>query len=208
MSTINPLTATAFIEIAKEGGHKTIVLTAAASSLGQKVNRLAHREGIQVINVIRKLSEAEILRQQGATVILNSSEVDFDEKLHDACHQYDAHLAFDAVAGSLTEQLLEALPQDSKVTIYSCLSYESPKVSVDHFVFQNKAIDGFWLGPWITNKSIIQVMRMWRRAQKLITTDLRSEIRARYPFQEAKKAVQEYLDQMTGGKILLKPNGK
>lgn len=207
MSTINPMTATAFIEIAKEGGHNTIVLTAAASSLGQKVNRLAKRDGIQVINVIRKLREAEILRQQGATVILNSSEAEFDEVLQDACHQYDAHLAFDAVAGSLTEQLLEALPQDSKVTIYSCLSYESPKVNVDHFVFQNKAIDGFWLGPWITSKSIIQILKMWRRAQKLISTDLRSEIRARYPLEEVKKAVQEYKSQMTGGKILLKPSG-
>jgi hypothetical protein len=47
---------------------------------------------------------------------------------------------------------------------------------------------------------------MWRRAQKLISTELRSEIRAQYPFQEAKKAIQEYQSQMTGGKILLGPN--
>jgi len=208
MSTINPLTATAFIEIAKEAGHKTIVLTAAASSLGQMVNRLGRSEGVQVINIIRKDREAEILKQQGATIILNSTEADFDGQLHDACYQHDAHLAFDAVAGSLTGQLLEALPQDSKVTIYSCLSYESPKVSVDHFIFQNKAVNGFWLGPWITNKSIIQILMMWRRAQKLISTDLRSKIRAQYPFQEAKKAVQEYTSQMTGGKILLIPNNE
>lgn len=204
-STINPLTATAFIEIAKEGGHKTIVLTAAASSLGQMVNRLGHSEGIQVINIIRKDREAEILKEQGASIILNSSEADFDGQLQDACHQHDAHLAFDAVAGPLTGQLLEALPQDSIVTIYSCLSFEHPQVNVDHFVFQNKTVNGFWLGPWITNKNIIQIMMMWRRAQKQITTDLRSEIRARYPFEDAQKAVKEYLNEMTGGKILLTP---
>ena len=205
MSTINPLTASAFIEIAKEGGHKTIVLTAAASSLGQMVNRLGRSEGIQVINIIRKDREAEILKQQGASVILNSSKADFDGQLHDACHQYDAHLAFDAVAGPLTGKLLEALPQDSKVTIYSCLSYESPKLDVDYFIFQNKAVNGFWLGPWISNKSILQILMMWRRAQKLISTDLRTEIRAQYPLEEAKKAVKEYLNEMTGGKILLTP---
>jgi NADPH:quinone reductase-like Zn-dependent oxidoreductase len=205
MSTINPMTATAFIEIAKEGGHKTIVLTAAASALGQMVNRLGRSEGLQVINIIRKEREAEILKQLGATIILKSTEVDFDAQLQAACHQHDAHLAFDAVAGQLTGQLLEALPQDSKVTIYSCLSYESPKVNVDHFIFQNKAIDGFWLGPWITNKNIIQIMLMWRRAQKLIATDLKTKIRVHYPFQEAKQAVKEYTSQMTGGKILLRP---
>jgi hypothetical protein len=46
---------------------------------------------------------------------------------------------------------------------------------------------------------------LWRRSQKLIDTDLRSEIRAWYSFQDAKKAVQEYTSQMTGGKVLLKP---
>jgi len=205
-SIINPLTASAFIEIAKEGGHKTIVLTAAASSLGQMVNRLGRNEGIQVINIIRKDREAQILKQQGATIILNSTDADFDGQLHDACNTHNAHLAFDAVAGSLAGRLLEALPEYSKVTIFSCLSYESPKVSVDNFIFQNKAVNGFWLGPWITNKSTIQILMMWRRAQKLISTDLRSNIRAQYPFQEAKKAVQEYISQMTGGKILLIPN--
>jgi hypothetical protein len=48
-------------------------------------------------------------------------------------------------------------------------------------------------------------MKLWRRAQQLISTELKSEIRAQYPFQEAIEAVQEYLSQMTGGKILLRP---
>jgi hypothetical protein len=47
---------------------------------------------------------------------------------------------------------------------------------------------------------------LWRRAQKLMGTELKSEIRAQYPLQEAQKAVQEYLNQMTGGKILLCPD--
>ena len=206
MSTINPLTATAFMEIAKGGGHKTIVLTAAASSLGQMVNRLGRSAGIRVINIIRKDTEAEILKNLGAEIVLNSREANFDQQLHDVCHQYDARLAFDAVAGPMTGRLLEALPPDSKVTIYSCLSYEHPQANVDQFVFENKSIDGFWLGPWITNKNLIQILLLWRRAQKLIATDLKSEIRARYPLQEAKKAVQEYQRQMTGGKILLRPD--
>jgi NADPH:quinone reductase-like Zn-dependent oxidoreductase len=99
MSMINPLTASAFIEIAKKGGHKAIVLTAAASALGQMVNRLGRSEGVQVINVVRRDAQVEFLKQQGATIVLNSSEADFDQQLHDACHQTEAHLAFDAVAG-------------------------------------------------------------------------------------------------------------
>lgn len=205
-SIINPLTASAFLEIAKEGGHKTIVLTAAASSLGQMVNRLGRREGIQVINVVRRDAQVDLLKEQGATVVLNSSEAGFDQQLHDACHRADVRLAFDAVAGPMTRQLLDALPDHSQVTLYSCLSHERPQTGADHLIFEDKAIDGFWLGPWINKMNLMQILLLWRRAQKLMATELKSEIRAQYPFQEAKQAVQDYLGQMTGGKILLRPN--
>lgn len=206
MSAVNPLTAMAFLEIAKAGGHKAIVQTAAASALGQMVVRLAHREGIQVINVVRRDAQVEFLKRQGATIVISSSEADFDQQLRDACHQHKPHLALDAVAGPLTRQLLAALPPHSKVTVYGGLSYEPAQASPDQLIFQNKAVDGFWLGPWLAKKNPIQILMMWRRAQRLLSTQLKSEIRAQYPFQEAKKAIREYRSQMTGGKVLLRPN--
>jgi NADPH:quinone reductase-like Zn-dependent oxidoreductase len=172
------------------------------------VNRLCRSEGIQVINVVRRDAQVKLLQEQGATIVLNSSEADFDQQLYDACHQADAHLAFDALAGPMTRQLLKALPEHSKVIVYSSLSFEAAKVGADNLIFEDKSIDGFWLGPWISNKNLIQILMLWRRAQKLMATDLRSNIRARYPLQEAKNAVQDYLGHMTGGKILLSPNGQ
>ena len=206
MSVINPLTASAFLEIMKDGRHKAVVLTAAASALGQMVNRLGRDEGIQVINVVRRDAQVELLKAQGATVVLNSSNEGFESRLDNACHQYDAHLAFDAVAGPMTRQLLTALPDNSTVPVYSCLSQKAPETNVDSIIFHNKTITGFWLGPWLyANKSLPQIMMLWRRSQKLIGTALKSEIRAKYPFQEAKNAVQEYTHKMTRGKILLTP---
>jgi NADPH:quinone reductase-like Zn-dependent oxidoreductase len=205
MSATNPLTATAFLEIAKQEGHKSIVLTAAASALGQMVNRLGRSQGVQVINVVRRDAQVELLKGQGATIVLNSSEVDFDQQLREACHQFESHLAFDAVAGPLTGQLLAALPRHSKVTLFGGLSFAAVQANPDLFIFEDKAVDGFWLGPWIAKKNLLQILLMWRRSQRLIASEFKSEVRARYPFQEAKKAVQEYMSQMTGGKILLTP---
>jgi NADPH:quinone reductase-like Zn-dependent oxidoreductase len=206
MSVINPLTASAFLEITKDGGHKAIVLTAAASALGQMVNRLGRSAGVQIINVVRRDAQVDLLKAQGATAVLNSTDADFDSQLHAVCHQYDAHLAFDAVAGPMTEQLLTAMPDNSTVTVYSCLSRKAPQTNHDQIIFQGKTITGLWLGPWLySNKNLFQILMLWRRSQKLIATDLKSEIRVRYPFQEARKAVQEYTNQMTGGKILLTP---
>ena len=83
---------------------------------------------------------------------MNSSEANFDRQLQDTCHQYDAHLAFDAVAGQMTGQLLQALPENSTVTVYSCLSKKAPQTIVDQIIFRGKTITGFWLGPWLNLK--------------------------------------------------------
>lgn len=205
MSAINPLTASAFLEIAKQGGHRTFALAPAASSLGQMVNRLARRQDVQVINIVRREEQAALLRGQGATIVLNSSDGDFAEQLRDVCLGHDCHLAFDAVAGPLTHQLLDAMPHHSKVTVFGGLSKQPAHAGIEHLVFEGKSIDGFWLGPWLLRKNPLGILQTWRRAQALMSTALESTIREQVPLEDAPRAVQAYMEQMTGGKFLLKP---
>ncbi|MEM6925871.1 MAG: zinc-binding dehydrogenase [Myxococcota bacterium] len=202
MSAINPMTASAFLELAGRGGHHAFVLSPGASSLGQMVNRLARPRRIQVINVVRRSAQVELLRGQGATLALDSSDEDFGERLREACHQHDCRLAFDAVAGPLTQQLLHAMPNDSKVTVFGGLSKQAARAGIDHLVFEGKSVDGFWLGPWLMKKNPLGILRTWRRAQALMSTALQSTIRERVPLADAPRATQAYMSQMTGGKFL------
>jgi NADPH2:quinone reductase len=204
MSIINPLTASAFIEIARKGGHNAILLTAAASSLGQMVNRLGRDEGVQIINIVRREAQVDLLKAQGADIVLNSSEAGFEQQLHDASHHTNTRLAFDAVAGPMTNQLLEAMPPDSKVTVFSALSKQAVHASPDQLIFEGKSIDSFWLGPWLSQQNVFKMMRLWKRAQKQIPGHLKSEIRKIYPLEKIIEAIHDYSSQMTGGKILLR----
>lgn len=204
MSFMNPLTASAFVDISKKGGQKTIVLTAAASSLGRMVNRLAKKEGIEIVNVVRRDAQVELLKAQGADIVLNSNKEGFEQLLKDACHQNKTHLAFDAVAGPLTNRLLKALPPNSKVIVFSALSRQTVQASPDILIFENKRIDNFWLGPWIKKQNLVKIMLLWRRSQRQLPNILKSEIRNIYPLQEVKEAIRDYSSQMTEGKILLR----
>ena len=203
MSIINPLTASAFIDISKQGGHQSILLTAAASALGQMVNRLGRYEGIQIVNVVRRQAQVDLLKAQGADIVLNSTEEEFDQQLHDVCHQTNTRLAFDAVAGQLTNQLLKAMPPNSRVTVFSALAKQNVRANPGLLIFENKKIDSFWLGPWMSTQNVVKLMRLWKRTQKQIPNLLKSEVRKIYPIQEVKEAIRDYTNQMTGGKILL-----
>jgi NADPH:quinone reductase len=205
MSIVNPLTALAFLALAREGRHKAIVQTAAAGALGQMINRLCKNEGIQVINIVRRAAQKDFLKEQGAELVLDSSEAGFPQLLSEVCRQYQSRIAFDGVAGPLTGQLLNAMPSDSKVIVYGGLSYEPVQAEPAQLIFEGKSIEGFWLTRWASKKNFLQSLAVWQQAQKLMMTDLRSEIRKQYPLKEAQNAIQEYQSQMTGGKVLLRP---
>jgi len=204
MSVVNPLTAMAFLTLAKEKRHKVIVLTAAASALGKMVNRLCKSAGIEVINIVHREAQIELLKGQGAEIVLNSRETHFSQHLRDVCQKFQPHLAFDAVAGPLTNQLLKAMPSDSKVIVYGGLSYQPAQAEPGQLIFEGKSIEGFWLTRWFSDKNFLQNLVNWQRAQKLMMTDLQTEIRKQYPLNEAIDAVKDYQNQMTGGKILLR----
>ena len=108
----------------------------------------------------------------------------------------------------MTLRLLEAMPNHSKVTVYGGLSGDFAMAVPGHLIFEDKSVEGFWLSKWLREKNIVESLMVWRRSQKLLATDLKSEIRAKVPLEGALDAIHEYQNQMTGGKILIIPHGK
>jgi NADPH:quinone reductase-like Zn-dependent oxidoreductase len=107
---VNPLTALGMLETARREGHKGLVHTAAASNLGQILNRLCRADRIPLVNIVRNAAQVQILRDLGAECIVNSSQPDFREELVSALKATGATLAFDAIGGGkLAGQILNAM---------------------------------------------------------------------------------------------------
>src|ERR1700733_2760312 len=69
---VNPLTALGMTETMRREGHKALVHTAAASNLGQMLNKICLKDGIGLVNIVRSPQQAEILRKIGAQHIVDS----------------------------------------------------------------------------------------------------------------------------------------
>ncbi len=96
---INPLTALGMVETMRREGHTALVHTAAASNLGQILNRVCLNDKIGLVNIVRSATQAEMLRSQGAQHVCNSSVASFNDDLTHALTATGATLAFDAVGG-------------------------------------------------------------------------------------------------------------
>jgi len=107
---VNPMTALAMVETMKAEGHKALMHTAAASNLGQMLNRICIEDGIELVNIVRKDVQSELLKSIGAKHVVNSSNDDFIDQLTEAAAATGATLAFDATGGGkLADSILSAM---------------------------------------------------------------------------------------------------
>jgi NADPH2:quinone reductase len=98
------------VETMRREGHTALVHTAAASNLGQMLNRICLADKVGLVNIVRKQEQVELLRALGAAHICDSSSPTFSEDLTQALVATGATLAFDAVGGGkLASQILTCM---------------------------------------------------------------------------------------------------
>lgn len=107
---VNPMTALGMVETMRMENHVALVHTAAASNLGQMLNRLCIADHVPLVNIVRRPEQAELLRSAGASYVCDSSSADFMNELTAAVSATSATLAFDAVGGGkLASQILTCI---------------------------------------------------------------------------------------------------
>ena len=107
---VNPLTALSMVETMKLEGHTALVHTAAASNLGQMLNKICQADGVELVNIVRREEQVKLLKDLGAKYVVNSSSESYMTDLTDAIHATGATLAFDATGGGeLASQILTAM---------------------------------------------------------------------------------------------------
>jgi NADPH2:quinone reductase len=114
------------IETLRNEGHTALVHTAAASSLGQMLNRICLEDGIGLVNVVRRSEQAELLKRQGARYVCDTSSSDFVAQLSGQIAETGATLAFDAVSGGdLASQILAAMERHAVAQLQGYNRYGS-----------------------------------------------------------------------------------
>ncbi len=145
---VNPLTSLAMTEVMRAEGHTALVHTAAASNLGQMLNKICIKDGIALVNIVRSAEQADLLRGIGATYICDSSAPSFMDDLTEALVATGATIAFDAIGGGkLAGQILSCMEVAANRTAKVYSRYGS---SVNKQVYIYGGLD---TGPTVLNRS-------------------------------------------------------
>lgn len=220
---VNPLTALGFTETMRAEGHTAIVHTAAASNLGQMLNRICLKDGIPLVNIVRSEAQAAILREIGARYIVDSTSPDFQAELTEAVAATGATLGFDAIGGGkLASQILRAMETAAsrnmssysrygsdtfkQVYIYGSLD-TSPTVIHRTFGFA-WSVGGWLLTPFLQKAGPEVVARMRQRVVDELKTTFASHYTATISLRDALKPeiLAAYERKATGEKYLIDPS--
>ncbi|WP_440454000.1 zinc-binding dehydrogenase [Psychrobacter sp. ASPA161_9] len=221
-SFVNPLTALAMVETMRAEGHKAIIHAAAASSLGQMLNRICMADGIDLINIVRKEEQETLLRDMGAKYVVNSSKDSFLADLTAAITETGATIAFDPIGGGqLASDILNcmeaAITRDveeynvygsntfKQVYVYGGLN-RGPITLNRNFGFA-WGVNGFLLFNTLGKLGTETVMSMRKRVAEEITTTFASRYTHEVSLAEALQldSIAAYSKQATGEKYLITP---
>lgn len=221
-SFVNPLTALGMVETMRREGHTGLVHTAAASNLGQMLNRICLADDVPLVNVIRRPEQAALLRGQGAVHVCDSSAPAFEAELVAALRATGATLAFDAVGGGLLAgQILNAMEQavvppdapysrygsdvHKQVYVYGVLD---PRPIELHRRFGFAwGVGGWLLTPFLARTSREDLTRLRQRVADELTTTFASHYTDQISLREALdvETVRRYARLATGQKFLVRP---
>ena len=225
-SFVNPLTALAFVETMKMENHTALVHTAAASNLGQMLVKICKDDGIQLVNIVRKQEQVDLLKSIGAEYVCNTSDESFMDDLVTALVETAATLGFDATGGGnngeLPGQILAAMEiaanknateysrygSDTykQVYIYGGLD-QSPTILKRAFGL-SWGLGGWLLTPMIGKIGMEKFQEMRMRVAREINSTFASSYAKEISFEEMlqPETIREYAKQATGKKYLVNPH--
>lgn len=198
---VNPLTALAMFDIAREEGEKAFILTAAASQLCKLMINVARDEGFRPIAIVRRDDQIPLLTEAGAAHVLNEKAPDFAEKLKEIVKAEQPRILLDAVTGPLAAKIFHAMGKGARWIIYGRLDdTQTPIPEPGQLIFMRKRIEGFWLTDWMRRVPAEKRAGVIAEAQKrFVEGRWSTDVTAVVPLSEAMARVPEELG---------KPNGK
>jgi NADPH:quinone reductase len=220
---VNPLTALGMIETMRMEGHVALVHTAAASNLGQMLNRLCQEDQIALVNIVRKAEQEELLRAAGAAFVCNSSKPEFMDELTAALTQTGATLAFDATGGGkLASQILSCMEAAAnanasgysrygstvhkQVYIYGSLDKSPTELTRNYGTAWG--VGGWLLTPFLGKIGLEGILRLRERVAAGLKTTFASTYAAQVSLRGALAldSLTAYAQQATGHKYLIRPD--
>ncbi|BAY85332.1 putative quinone oxidoreductase [Calothrix parasitica NIES-267] len=115
----------ALLELGNLQAYQTVLITAGTSTTGLAAISIAKKVGAKIIATTRTSKKRDVLLDAGADYVVATEEEDLANRVMEITNGHGADVIYDAVAGTLSEQLAKAVAIQGHWIVYGLLDTEN-----------------------------------------------------------------------------------
>jgi NADPH2:quinone reductase len=205
LPTVYPTSYAALVWRAPVMRGETLLVHAAAGGVGLSAVQIGKALGARVIATAGSSRKLEIARDAGADVLIDYQESDFVSRVLEETGGRGADVIYDSVGGDVTDRSLKCIAWNGRLLVIGFASGSIPEIKLNRVLLKNISIVGLhWSAYPEREPSLIDDC-----FEGLFELAARGEIdplvSARYPLEEAGRALGALAGRKTVGKIVLVP---
>jgi len=182
---------------------ETVFVTGAAGGVGLAVVDLARYLGARVVAGIGSPQKEAIVREYGATEVIDYRRENLKERLKSLTHGEGVDVCFDNLGGEVFQQMTRLMNWGGRLMPIGFVSGEIPSVPMNLLLLKNYSIVGVFCGAWAQRcpeESAVadeQVMRWVSEGH------LRPRVDRTLPLDAFKEAMHMVSDRQAQGRVVL-----
>lgn len=205
LSTVYPTSYAALIWRAPVMPGETLLVHAAAGGVGLSAVQIGKARGARVIATASSAEKLEVAREAGADVLINYTNSDFVSRVMEETEGRGADVIYDSVGGEVTDRSLKCIAWNGRLLVIGFASGDIPEIKLNRVLLKNISVVGLHWSAYPDREP----QRIDDCFEGLFEMSARGEIdplvSARYPLEEAGRALEALASRKTVGKIVLVP---
>ena len=184
---------------------ETLLVLGAAGGVGLAAVQLGKLMGAQVIACASSKEKLETARRAGADLVIDYSESNLRDTIRSLTRDRGVDVALDPVGGAYAEPVIRSMAWFGRYLVVGFTSGEIPHIPMNLPLLKGCSLVGV---AWDTysrrnpegGKANIADMIAWIRSGELKPT-----VTARYPLEQAPRALEDVMERRVQGKIVIVP---
>jgi NADPH:quinone reductase len=182
---------------------ETLLVLGAAGGVGLAAVELGKLLGARVIAAASSAAKLETCKRHGADELIDYATEDLKTRVKELTDGHGADVIYDPVGGSFTEAALRASAWNGRLLVVGFASGEIPRLPANLTLLKGSSIIGVFWGAWMARdphaaRVLHGELLTWIRDGRI-----RPRLHARYPLDDASRALRELLDRKVQGKTVL-----
>lgn len=194
----------ALVERARAQRGETLLVTGAAGGVGLAAVDLGRHLGLRVIAGVGSDDKAALVREYGASEIVNYRSEDLRNRLKSITSGDGIDVGFDNVGGEIFQQIARSMKWGGRLMPIGFTSGEIPQIPMNLPLLKNYSILGVFVGAW-AEKFSVEAARMNDTLMQLLAGGkIRPHIDRVLPLEEVTEAMRAVANRTVQGRIVLK----